>query len=330
MTIFAALLVLSVLLYLLMGGNPLRRNVIIRSYVTDSGGMSRGSPVRLNGLPIGKVESVGLAPEPRGNRIVEIRMSVEAAAAARLPEDSIVEIGAENLLGDKLIAITAGRSDRPVAPGGELRYQPPAEIDRAQVIASFDRNLRLIDRLLDDIESGRGSLARFIRDDALYESARTRLQQFESSLSGLRSTGQLSELLRKDDVHRSIEATIARYDTLLADLEGGRGAAGEFLRSSRQHEDMLRRIASLRGQIARIRKNRFLRTDEDYERWNREIERLMAAIDKLNFGDGSLARLLHTAHTYESLAGASQNLQEGLRQFQRDPRKFLRIDLNLF
>jgi phospholipid/cholesterol/gamma-HCH transport system substrate-binding protein len=330
LTVVAALLILSVLVYLLLGGNPLRRNVMIRSYVIDSGGMPPGAPVRLNGIRIGKVESVGLAEPPRGDRIVEVRMRVEAPAAARIPEDSIVEIGSDSLLGDKLIDITVGRSARAVSPEGELPYKPPAEIDRAQVIASFERTLRLIDRLLDDIEAGRGSLARFVRDDAIYVRTTARLKQVEASLRSAAASGLAGRFLRDDEMYRSWQALITRYDARLADLETGRGAAGEFLRSSRQHDDLVKRIASMRADVARLRNHPMVLSDAQYQRWNRAVEKLIASIDALTTGDSGLARLLQTAHTYESLAGASRNLSEGLRDFRQNPRKFLRIDLDLF
>ena len=153
-----ALAVLSVLMYLLFGGNPFRPDVAIRVVVADSGGMPPGSPVRLNGITIGKVESVELAAPPQGDRIVAIIMSIEAGALEFIPEDSMAEIGADNLLGDRLIDITAGRSPVPIRRGGTLRYEPPTEIDQAQVMASLEKNLRRVDALLDDIEMGRGSL----------------------------------------------------------------------------------------------------------------------------------------------------------------------------
>jgi phospholipid/cholesterol/gamma-HCH transport system substrate-binding protein len=330
LTVLVALSILSVLIYLLVGGNPFGRDVIIRSYITDSGGMVAGSPVRLNGIRVGEVEYLGLARPPRGGRAVEIRLSVSARAAASIPDDSIVEIAAENLLGDKLIEITAGRSPVPVPPGGELRYQPPQEIDRTQVIASFEKNLRLVDRLLTDIETGRGSLGRFIREESLYEATRVRLGQVERGLRNFRSQGSLAPWMENDDRYRSLQAAAARYDRMLADIEAGRGAAGEWLRDPGRHDNLLRRVADLRRQIAAMRTNRYLASEEDYRKWLDLVRRLEVAVDDLNLGEGAVARLLRTSHTYESLSGAARQLQEGLRDFQQNPQKFLRINLDLF
>jgi phospholipid/cholesterol/gamma-HCH transport system substrate-binding protein len=329
-TILIALSILSVLMYLLFGGNPFRPDVMLRVYVDDSGGMPVGSQVRLNGIPIGKVVAVELAKQPEGSRFVEVRLSVEAAALEHIPNDSIVEIGAENLLGDRLIDITAGRSTVPVQPGGSLQYQPPAEIDRAQVIASLEKNLRSVDALLDDIEAGRGGLARFLRDDAIYQSTADRLRRFEHSVRNARTAGALASLIQRDELYTNVQSTLARYDTLLADLEAGRGSAGEFLQSSRLHDDLRKQIVSVRQQIAGLSKNRFIATDGDYDRWNSQVERLIVAIDDINAGQGSLGQLLQVAQTYESLQGAAQNLQAFLEDFQQNPRKFLRVDLDLF
>jgi phospholipid/cholesterol/gamma-HCH transport system substrate-binding protein len=325
-----ALAVLSVLMYLLFGGNPFRPDVAIRVVVDDSGGMPPGSPVRLNGITIGKVESVELAAPPQGDRIVAIIMSIEAGALEFIPEDSMAEIGADNLLGDRLIDITAGRSPVPIQRGGTLRYEPPTEIDQAQVMASLEKNLRRVDALLNDIEMGRGSLARFVRDDAVYNSTKERLGQFERSLRSMRTTGMLGKLIESDAQYRSIQATLGRYDTLLGDLQAGRGAGGQFLQSSRLYDDLLKRIGALRQQLEQVKRNRLLSSDQDYQEWNRQVRRLMVAIDELNEGKGGLGELLQVAHTYESLNGAAQNLQVFLADFQQNPRKFLRVDLDLF
>jgi phospholipid/cholesterol/gamma-HCH transport system substrate-binding protein len=317
-------------MYLLFGGNPFRPDVILRVYVDDSGGMPSGSSVRLNGIPIGKVESVNLADRPMDGRFVEVRMSVDAGAVDHIPEDSVAEIGAENLLGDRLIDITAGTSSVLVRPGGALQYQPPAEIDRAQVIASLEKTLRVIDSLLDDIEGGRGSLARFLRDDAIYQSTVARLRQLERSVRNAGSAGTLGSLIHQDELYRNLQTRLSRYDSMLADLEAGRGGGGEFLRSSRQHDDLRKRIASVRQEIASISKNRLVASGSDYEQWNGQLQKLIAAIDDINMGKGGLGQLMQMAHTYESLQGAAQNLQGFLRDFQENPRKFLRVDLDLF
>ena len=330
LTILIALSILSVLMYLLFGGNPFRPDVMLRVYVDDSGGMPVGSQVRLNGIPVGKVESVELAEEPEDSRFVEIRMSVEAAALEHIPNDSVAEIGAENLLGDRLIDITAGRSPTAIQPGGTLRYEPPAEVDQAQVIASLEKNLRAIDSLLDDIEAGRGGLARFLRNDDLYESAAERLRRLERSVRNARTAGAVGNLIQSDELYSNVQSTLTRYDLLLADLEAGRGSAGEFLQSSRTHDDLRKQIASARRQIAGLSKHRLMESDRDYRQWTEQMERFIAAIDDINAGQGRLGQLLQVAQTYESLQGAAQNLQASLQDFQQNPRKFLRVDLDLF
>jgi phospholipid/cholesterol/gamma-HCH transport system substrate-binding protein len=329
-TIVIALAILSVLGYLLFGGNPLRRNVTLRVVVDDSGGMQGGAPVRLNGIRIGKVDGVELAPNPSQTRVVEIRMSVEARQLPHIPEDSVVEIGAENLLGDKLIDITTGRSAAHIRAGGELRYAPPTDIDRAQVMASLEHNLRRIDALLSDIEAGRGSLARLLRDDSLYRVTAARLQQVERGVHNAGKAGLLGNLIHGDDEYQRFRAALARYDEMLAAVEEGRGAAGELLHSAARHDELVKSIASLRGQIAAVSRNRYLSSDRDYRQWNALVEKLIRAIETVQAGEGSLGQLLHTASAYESMNGAAHNLEAFLREFREHPGKFLRVDLDLF
>jgi phospholipid/cholesterol/gamma-HCH transport system substrate-binding protein len=329
-TIAVALSILGVTFYLLFGGNPFRPNVELRTLVTDSGGMPIGSPVRLNGIRIGEVSAITLAENPRPDRHVEVRMTVERSAVPHIPNDSIVEIGADSLLGDKLIDITAGRSDQPVQPGGELEYQPPVEIDRAQVIASLERNLRLIDRLLDDIEAGRGSLSRLLRDEQIYTQTNARLGQLERAVRNARTAGTLGRLIRDDADYRRFQETVARLDARLADVEAGRGAAGEMLFSSRRYQEWRDGVAALRRQIDAAKKNRFVAGGQDYAAWNRMVEKFIRDVEAINAGEGSLGSLLLAAQTYESFMGASANLEAFLQDLRKNPGKFLRLNLDLF
>jgi phospholipid/cholesterol/gamma-HCH transport system substrate-binding protein len=334
LTVGVALSILLVLIFLLLGGETFRRKSTIVTFVTDAGGIVAGAPVRLNGIPIGEVHSVELsAPERRiQDRVVEIRMRVLTAALEQMPADSIVEIGAANILGEAVIEITKGRAVEPLRPGGELEYQPPREIDRAQAIKSLEANLRRMDQLLDDIEAGRGSLGRFLRDDSLYRQVTARLAQLEKSVAQTSRTGELGRMIHEDALYKSLQANLLRHDQLLAGLESGEGRAGQFLRDPQMYQGWLQQVRRLRAEISSIQRGegrlgRFVMSDEEYTQWNRRVERLMLSVDSLTSGEGPLGQLFVSAQLYESLAGSTRELQESMRDFRDSPTRFMRLRL---
>ena len=89
--------------------------------MSQAGGIADGSVVRLNGYTIGYLDKLRLTDSRDPKRAVEFRMQVNGKYLAEIPVDSVAEITAANLLGDKFINITRGKETRTVNAGDELR-----------------------------------------------------------------------------------------------------------------------------------------------------------------------------------------------------------------
>src|SRR6266542_835231 len=121
-TAMVALVVLAALIFLLTGSRSIfEKDVRLRTYMEDASGMVSGAPVRLNGILVGHVAAIRLSGLSDPRRVVEFDMDVLQKFVADIPEDSVAGISASNLLGDKFLNITKGKSPRHVQPNGELR-----------------------------------------------------------------------------------------------------------------------------------------------------------------------------------------------------------------
>lgn len=80
------------------------------------GGLSVGSDVRINGVKIGTVTSQKLSPD---DYMVDLVLSL--SPDIKLPEDSIVSITNDGLMGNKFVKIEPGYSSVLLEPGGELK-----------------------------------------------------------------------------------------------------------------------------------------------------------------------------------------------------------------
>lgn len=79
------------------------------------GGIASGTDVRIAGVKVGSVSNVSLDPETyRATVTMAIRSDVE------IPEDTIVAIDADGLLGGAYVALAPGASFDAIGPGGEL------------------------------------------------------------------------------------------------------------------------------------------------------------------------------------------------------------------
>jgi phospholipid/cholesterol/gamma-HCH transport system substrate-binding protein len=80
-------------------------------------GLSVGSDVRLSGIKIGSITSLGLNRE---NFFARVSMAIENDV--KLPEDSVAKIASEGLLGGSFVAIDPGGSEFMLEPGAAFLH----------------------------------------------------------------------------------------------------------------------------------------------------------------------------------------------------------------
>ena len=90
---------------------------------TSVAGVPPGADVRISGIKVGEVTSLGLN---QVTYLAEVRMRIQPDT--QIPEDSAVAVKSESLLGGKYLAITPGAEDAMLNDGGELLYTQPAVV----------------------------------------------------------------------------------------------------------------------------------------------------------------------------------------------------------
>ena len=82
-------------------------------------GLSIGGDVQISGVKVGSISAIDLNVE-RYRPVVSITLRENV----KVPEDSLVEIASEGLLGANYLNIIPGASDFMIEPGGELESEP--------------------------------------------------------------------------------------------------------------------------------------------------------------------------------------------------------------
>lgn len=322
----SALSVLSVLTYLLSGGTWLKAKAYLTTYIPDSTGLEPGADVLLNGVKIGRVESVQLTRLQDRNRIVEVRLKIEEVFLPYIPEDSVTTIDSANLLGDEYININMGRSPQPVRAGGQLRFPPPSNLMQNIDLRQFEAQLRTIDQIIQDIQAGKGPLGQFVMSDDLYRQFLDGVDKVEKELrAATGSQSQLGQVLYNATMHDNLSVSLRQLDDRLAQLQANR-----LLRDTTQYDQIRDQIAQVRRTLADLNAGKgaggeFLKSDAAYVEWNRRLAAWIENVDALNSGEGSMGQMLSNAQTYESLNGALRDLQSTMKEFREDPQKFLRL-----
>ena len=337
-----AMIISGILILLLTGNsNPFEGKFPLRTYMADSGGMAEGSNVRLNGILAGTIQKVQLSGSKDPLRMVEIQMSIDNKFLSEIPEDSTAAISAANLLGDKYINITKGKSGKHVEPDSEVKslqlQDIPQLIETATaILSSFQQVVNRVDGLLAGIDAGNGNIGKLLKDDELYNRADDTVKDVNEIVKKIKdSNGTISKLLYDDTLYNDIRKPIQRLDDMMAQLQKGKGTAGKLLTDDAVYDDARKSIADLKEMLDGINAGKgtagkLVKDEELYKQLNLITAKVNTAIDKINSGQGTIGQLMVNPQLYDSLNGATREAEGLVKDMRKNPKKFLTIRLALF
>jgi phospholipid/cholesterol/gamma-HCH transport system substrate-binding protein len=344
-----ALAVLGYLIILLSGNTGLFEGVSnLYTYMADSGDLAQGAPVRLNGIVAGKVRKIELSGSNDPQRVIRIDLEIQDKFLKAIPVDSVAQISAGNLLGTKYINITKGMSTEAIKAGAELKSADVAEFQDVvrqsySAVAALQGIVSKVDALLTQVQSGQGTIGKFLVDPTLYDKAIGIESEAQKLLTALNTNqGSIGKLLHDEEIYNDVRAGILKFNNLLEGLQQGQGTAGKILKDPAMYNDAQAAIADLRKTIAQGNQlladlnagkgsaGKLLKSDDLANQLHSTIARLDGMLEKINNGQGTLGQLLVNPSLYESLDGTTRELTGVLKDFRANPKKFLTIQLKLF
>ena len=338
----SALCILAVLVFLMTSSTGLfTKRSDVYTFLDDSAAIASGAPVRLNGITVGKVASIGLSGSNQPNRIVRVTLEVENTFFPAIPVDSQAAIAAENLLGTKYINIKKGRSATTIQPGAEIKSLDTREFDDVvqqgySTLASLNGIFKKLDGILDQLQAGNGTIGKLLSDDELYKKVVGIVDETHRVIAALDSQeGTLGKLMHDDSLYNDLRGTLARVDTLTDGLQQGNGTMGKLLKDPALYDDTRATIADVRQLLAGINQGqgtvgKLLKSDDLHNQLQATMGRLDTLLDKINSGQGTIGQLLVNPSLYQNLDGTTREVNGLMKDFRANPKKFLRIKLAIF
>lgn len=156
--------------------NPFIHSVDFYVTYNFAGGIEVGSPVRVSGIKVGKVEKIEFfipssnsdvslkepgsatsTPEQAINPL-RLKISVKKEASAAVRKDSRFYINLAGLIGDRYIEVTPGSLGSPIIQGGEV----VAGVDPPRIDQLLSQSFDLADKIKKIIDENKGDLTRSI------------------------------------------------------------------------------------------------------------------------------------------------------------------------
>jgi phospholipid/cholesterol/gamma-HCH transport system substrate-binding protein len=256
----------------------------IRLRFGNVGGLEEGSPVRLNGVPVGIVRKIDL--EKTSNEPLVI-MGVKNGTRERLHQGASARITTVGFLSELYVALDTGDAGRPlITSDSEIRTtlvtDPQVLVtrvnDMADTVETILSNLNAATR---GFTSGRGTLGKLARDERLYdnlvEMSRTatilasrmtetqdrvgnQLVKLAASFDSLswrmqHGEGTMAQIMTSGDLHRNLASSTARMDSVMALMQSGKGSLGKFMTDSTLYNDTRALMGSMKRLMAEIEKD---------------------------------------------------------------------------
>ena len=297
--LFFALIVLAAVFLLEMVGSVdfFRRGVSVRASFPTVQELQRGAPVKLGGVTVGSVESIGI----EGNRVA-VTLRLRADAGVRT--DSRATIRFAGLMGQNFIALSFGSPDAPLVTAG-TQLEADVLPDLADIMEKLDGaaaavggvtnlfgdNFQILlgpfsDFLKDNtprltailgnmqvisgqIADGQGTLGKLVSDPALFDGALSTVTNLAASAA------------KFDGLATDAEAILADVRGLTGDLAAGRGTVG-----------------------------RLLRDEELYRETIGSMQNLREILQKINGGQGLAGRVVNDEQFFRSIKGTLQKVEK--------------------
>jgi len=150
-------------------------------------GLQVGNNIRFSGIVVGTVDNIAII----NDSTVRVTMLVKKEVKQFIKSDSEVAVGSEGLIGDRLLVISQGSFDAPLAREGEqLQSVEPVETDAIMLSLKVTAgNAEVITQelaeIMTKINSGDGTLGRLIQDTTIAKNLDQTIINLKKSSKGL-------------------------------------------------------------------------------------------------------------------------------------------------
>ena len=344
--VLIAAVVLVTLLFLMTSSSGLglfSHKITVTTYFANSAGLKEGAAVELQGVTIGTVKSMSVTSDPsRKLTPVQVVMKLDTKYRNNLRKDSKASLSTVGVLGDTVVDINSQYAVGPeLQTGDEMKtLETPNLQDVVKAsqgtIESLNVILAKMNTIVDNLQSGKGSVGQLINNPDLYNKANATIDELHKLAQNLNSgKGSVGKLMNDDQMYNRLNSAVGRMDSLVAGLQSGQGTAGKLLKDETlynnlnatlvQENQLLTDAKQGKGAIGLLAKDPKFRAQ--LQDTIAQVDALVTGVDQ---GRGTLGKLAtdDTAYTnLNKLLTESTTLVTTIRQ---DPKKYLTIHLKIF
>jgi phospholipid/cholesterol/gamma-HCH transport system substrate-binding protein len=321
----------------------------IKAQIPDLNGLRKGAPVWIFGLEVGFVRNIHLSPQYGPIVTMEVKKDV----LRFIKQDSQASIQTMGLLGDKFVEIGAGSpSAGPIQRGGMIKGKTQVELQDviATSVSTINKTTEFIGRLddfLTKIETGQGTIAKFITDPTIYNNLSKTTSVLLATLQEIRdSKGTLKMVLEDPSFYNKMVAAAANLEELTRTVKESSGTLRKLIEDPSLYEKMSasashvegfsKRLEEFASKIAEARGtfNKLVEDPELYENLNRGSKLLSSILERIDKGEGTLGSVVRSDELYKGFSQAllefrklNEELETLLKDIRQNPKRYFKFSV---
>jgi phospholipid/cholesterol/gamma-HCH transport system substrate-binding protein len=344
--VLVASVVLVALLFLMTssaGLGILSHKLTITTYFENSAGLKPGAAVNLQGVTIGTVKTVTVVANPeRKLTPVRVVMKLNEKYTDELKKDSKASLTTIGVLGDTVVDINSQFAvGPPLQDGDELKtLETPSLTDVVKAsqgtIESLNVILAKMNTIVDNLQSGKGSIGQLINNPDLYNKLNGTVDELHKLTINLnQGKGTIGKLVNDDTLYNRLSDTTAKLANIADDLDKGKGSAGKLLKDPALYDNLNSTLKHANSLMADADAGKggaglLLKDPQFRKQLDDTFTQVNHLVTGINQGRGTLGKLAteDTLHTnMNNLLTNSSDLVTAVRQ---NPKKYLTIHLKIF
>jgi len=318
----------------------------LTTYLPEVDGLALGAPVTIDGVVVGNVDTVRIAPSRAGqpaasDRAVEVVMRLNRDYQAYVRTDSSATLITQGLLGNREVTIERGYTgqvlqDGQEVPGKEEKAMKEVVERSADLVQNLSALTSQVGEMVAGLQKGRGTMGKLLTDETTYNRINAILGRADQITASVQQgQGTIGKLVASDALYTKFDSAAGRLDNVMSAVEQQKGSLGKFIFDPAVHDSARQFLDNGNALLSDARAGRGtlgkLATDDTlYAAWRQTGENLKEVTANLNSQNSSAGKFFSDPQLYDNMTGLAGDLRLLLNEFRQNPAKFLKVKFSLF
>jgi phospholipid/cholesterol/gamma-HCH transport system substrate-binding protein len=345
--VLISVVILTTLLFLMTSSSGLgifSHKLTVTTYFENSAGLKVGAAVNLQGVTIGTVKSITVTTAPeRRLTPVQVVMKLDGKYQSSLRKDSTAALTTVGVLGDTVVDINSQVANGPLLQDGDdlKTLETPSLTDVVKAsqgtIESLNVILAKMNTIVDNLQSGKGSVGQLINNPDLYNKFSAAADQVQKLAVKLNSNDNTVGKFFNDkaEMYNRLNDAVAKVDAITTDLQAGKGSAGKALKDEAMYNNLNSSLAHLNSILTEADAGKgsmgmLLKDPTFAKNLNDTVTQANALMTGINQGNGSLGKLVKDDTVSTNLNNLLTESTKLVTTIRQDPKKYLTIHMKIF